>query len=163
VNNSLRGFGEKLIHGAGPSPLRVLNLQNTRPTIADLMALAAAPLRDGLLWLDLSNNNLGDRAIRSLLGNGGFPRLVGLELQGNRIGDAGLRALSGYPALGNLQVLLLDANSYGDPGLQALADSPHLGNLKYLRLTGGAKRRAGLRAVRKRFGPAVEILDRTTR
>ena len=158
VNNDIRGFGEKLTRGAGPSPLRVLGLNNTRPAAPDLAVLAAAPLRDGLIWLDLSDNNLGDGAIRKLVGSGGFPHLIGLELQANRIGDAGLRALSKCPGLSALQVLLLNANSYGSLGLGALADSPHLGDLKYLRVTGGDNRRAGVKALRKRFGAAVEVL-----
>jgi uncharacterized protein (TIGR02996 family) len=158
INNSIRGFGEKLGAGAEPSPLRVLGLHNTRPSVEDLAALAAALLRDGLLWLDLSGNALGDRAIKNLVGNGGFPRLVGLELHENRIGDTGLQTLSKCPGLSTLQVLLLNTNPYGDRGLKALAASPHLGNLKYLRLTGGDGRRAGVRALRKRFGPAVEVL-----
>lgn len=157
-SNGIRGFGVWLTPRAGPSPLRVLSLHNTRPTTADLTALAASPLRDGLLWLDLSTNNLGNQAIKNLLGNGGGPRLVGLELQGNRIGDAGLQALSKCPGLGALQVLLLNANSYGEPGLRALAAGPHFGNLKCLRLTGGDNRKAGLRALRKRFGPALEVV-----
>lgn len=90
---------------------------------------------DGLTFLGLSHNGLGDEGVEELGGRPyGTRRWAEVALAGNGIGPAGARALVGMPWAGQLRRLDLERNELGADGAEVLASSRNLAGLTDLNL-----------------------------
>jgi uncharacterized protein (TIGR02996 family) len=90
---------------------------------AGARALASCPHLNGLTFLALHCNNLGDAGLEELASSPHLGRLRALALGYNRIGAAGVRALAASRMLPNLSDLNLRDNQVGVEGVRALASS----------------------------------------
>jgi uncharacterized protein (TIGR02996 family) len=131
--NSASRLGE-LAESPYLARLTALHLTDNQIGNADLMTLLDAADLGRLATLRLGNNGLGDAGIQALAE---CPRLTGLRtlnLQKNSIGNAGAYALAMSPHLAGLTALYLGDNQIGPAGAQALAESPYLRRLETLEL-----------------------------
>ncbi len=86
--------------------LESLDLNQNQLLDCDMAWLFPAPMPE-LKTLNLSQNKLGNTALRTLKKKGFFPSLVHLDLQGNGITPDKGQALLGNPNLPNLKTLLV--------------------------------------------------------
>jgi uncharacterized protein (TIGR02996 family) len=98
-----------------------------------LSAVARAPHLGAVTALDLSDNDLDDKGLRTLLSSQHLDRLAGLDLRGNRLTDAAVRALvaKAPPRLARLD---LRTSALTADCMRALLHSPLGGRLKGLEL-----------------------------
>jgi hypothetical protein len=99
-------------------------------------------------WLlDLTNKQIGDRAMVALAASPVLARRSVLFLSGNQITDVGAKALAASAHVGNVSRLVLWDNLIGDEGVAALAASPHLASLTALDLGRNRVGDAGAKAL----------------
>jgi uncharacterized protein (TIGR02996 family) len=121
-------------------------------------ALAACPLLNHVLELDLSNGDLGNGGAAAMLASAFVKNVRGLELGENRLDDAGAIAVAKAATLPRLESLGLPDNDIGPDGAAALAASPFLAGLRELDLAGNEINEAGVRSLA--HGPAMQRLIR---
>lgn len=104
---------------------RVTRLTLTGPGVTDdtIAAFAAAPFH-ALSELNISGNDLGPAAAKSLAGSRSLRSLVSLMAWRNRFGDDGIIALAESPLAGALNRVELMNTGLGDRGVAALVRSP---------------------------------------
>ncbi len=127
--------------------VHALEVQRCAVDAEGVAALVAAGGLDGLVFLDLSHNLLGDVGPQALAWSPRLARLETLVLRHSLIGDRGLEALARAPYLGRLEVLDLEGNSVSDLGLAALADAPLLPRLTTLDLRNNMVSDLGVQAL----------------
>ncbi|MBY0459274.1 MAG: TIGR02996 domain-containing protein [Gemmataceae bacterium] len=98
----------------------------------DAAELLGSPNLANVTDLDLSDNPLGDEAIRVLVRSPVLKCLTVIRLSRTQLTAASGRLLAGWPGLRSVRVLDLQGNELGLAGVQALAESPHLGALRVL-------------------------------
>ncbi len=120
--------------------------------------LARSPLARGLTRLGLAGSGeMTDAGARALAASPALAGMVWLDLSQSQVGDGGARALAESSHLGRLASLVLRDNHIGEDGALALADSPHLTRLRRLDLSGNRVGDGAQQALRDRFGDAVEL------
>lgn len=87
---------------------------------ANLLALLAGGAMDGVEWLELSGNTIGDDGVR-LLASSRIGQLRRLYLDRCAISDTGLVQLLAAPCAARLEELSLEDNPIGRAGVEALA------------------------------------------
>jgi uncharacterized protein (TIGR02996 family) len=113
------------------TPVRLARLLNSASCLGEL---ADSPYLARLTALHLTDNQIGNAGLMTLLDAADLGRLATLRLGNNGLGDAGVEALAECPRLAGLTTLNLRQNSIGNAGAHALAMSPHLGGLTALYL-----------------------------
>jgi uncharacterized protein (TIGR02996 family) len=114
--------------------LRALHLTDNNLGNRGLSTLLASPYLGGLTTLRLGNNGLTDTGAVLLANAPNLTGLAALNLSRNAIGDAGAEALAASPNLAGLTSLHLGSNLLRDAGAHALAAAPGLRRLKALDL-----------------------------
>jgi uncharacterized protein (TIGR02996 family) len=149
--------GARQLARGGLPALRRLGLFGTKIGNAGARALAEAPHLAALTHLDLWANEVGEEGAIALAESPHLRNLRVLHLGLNwHITDAGIAALAAAPALAGLESLDLCHAALGPAGARALVASPHLGRLTYLRLALGGLPDESRRALKARFGRALE-------
>jgi uncharacterized protein (TIGR02996 family) len=115
--------------------LRALHLTDNNLGNRGLSTLLASPYLDGLTTLRLGNNGLTDTGAVLLANAANLAGLAALNLSRNAIGDAGAEALAASVNLGALTSLHLGSNLIRDGGAHALATAPGLRRLTSLDLS----------------------------
>jgi uncharacterized protein (TIGR02996 family) len=87
-----------------------------------------------LTSLDLTNVQLTERGLSTLLESGIVAGLMSLNLSWNRIGDVGVKMLADNSAASQLRTLDLSGTQIGIPGAKALLASAHLSHLREMRI-----------------------------
>jgi uncharacterized protein (TIGR02996 family) len=119
--------------------LRALHLTDNNLGNRGLSTLLASPHLGGLATLRLGNNGLTDTGAALLANAANLAGLESLNLSRNAIGDAGAEALARSPNLAGLTSLHLGSNLVRDAGAHALAAAPELRRLTSLDLSNGAE------------------------
>jgi hypothetical protein len=125
------GLAEALTSSPLALRLSLLKLCGQALGLEGVTALARAPLRR-LRRLDLSENQLGDAGLQTLLAAPWATNLRHLRLSGNEIGSDGLRRLVMPEALPRLTELDLSRNPIDAEAAAVLAASPLLSRLRRL-------------------------------
>jgi uncharacterized protein (TIGR02996 family) len=119
--------------------LRALHLTDNNLGNRGLSTLLASPYLGGLTTLRLGNNGLTDTGAVLLANAANLAGLAALNLSRNAIGDAGAEALAASPNLAGLTSLHLGSNLIRDAGAHALARGPGLRRLTNLDLANEAE------------------------
>jgi uncharacterized protein (TIGR02996 family) len=161
ANRCVRGMGDQ--GGAALAASRHV----TRLVLLDLsgnswmgdgacMALARSPRLARLTALSLSGCQ--HVSITGVLALASSPHLTHLtELNVDYLDDLGAERIASSPAFSRYTILDLSNCGIGDTGAMALAASPHLENLQTLRLNRSEIGEVGMKALRRRFGPRLEL------
>lgn len=139
-----------LLSAPARDTLRALDLRTNQLNAGDVDVLAGAVHR--VRVLELSNNPLGDDAMRGFRIDGGFASLSALGLQQTRLGDEGLRRLLESGVAPRLRVLDLRKNLLGDESGKLLAETDALSSLQMLYLGGNKLGTAAKNALRSSRG-----------
>ncbi len=102
----------------------------------NVAAIFAGRLRGNQLML--SGKGLTPEEARILWRSPRMQEVSWLDLDDNNLGDKGVAELAECTFLKNVQYLNLNRNNLSDAGLKFLADAKHLGKLKRLHLKGNA-------------------------
>ncbi len=113
--------------------LRRLGLRGSAPS-GSLERFMPYAWFNGLLALDLSDNDLRLAGLRPFTSSVVRCKLESLNLDGNHLGDEGAVAVAHSARLGRLRELRLARNRIGLRGAEDLLTSPHLKNLTRLDL-----------------------------
>lgn len=124
-----------------------LNMVNA-PTFSDANMPLLAQLKDNIIWLDMSETAISDKALPHLKG---FKNLTRLSLDQTAVSDAGLVSL---PALPRLKYLNLYGTKVSDQGLKKIAGYKSLKSI-YLWQTKVTSQ--GVTALQRQVGAGVEI------
>lgn len=124
-----------------------LNMVNA-PNFSDADMALLAPLKNNVIWLDMSETAVTDRGLAVLKG---FKNLTRLSLDQTAVSDAGLVHL---PALPHLKYLNLYGTKVSDQGLKVVAGCK---NLKSIYLWQTQVTSQGVAALQQRVGEGVEI------
>jgi uncharacterized protein (TIGR02996 family) len=130
-----------------------LDLARNQLGAAGLRRLTARPL--SLRGLDLGFNRLGAEGARALAGANALACAT-LDLRYNQLGNAGAQALAAG-AWPGLRTLVLQNNGVTDVGARYLLASRALADLAFLSLRSNPLSRAGVAALRDRFGDRVQV------
>jgi uncharacterized protein (TIGR02996 family) len=120
---------------------RLIGLHLTDNQMEDkgLQTLLSSPYLGSIQSLRLGNNWLGENSGRTVAEARHLQSLQTLSLSDNMLGDRGVVSLAGAAHLSRLTALYLGNNQVTDHGALALAESPHLRRLKTLDLGSVAK------------------------
>jgi uncharacterized protein (TIGR02996 family) len=135
------------------APLRLVRLLHAGGVI---QSLAECRHLRRLRALHLTDNNLGNRGLSTLLASPSLGGLTTLRLGNNGLTDTGAVLLANASNLAGLEVLNLSRNAIGDAGAEALAASPNLRRLTSLHLGSNLIRDAGAHALAA--GPGLRRL-----
>ena len=147
---------ERLSRAKGLRELHTLGLQANKLTHDGFKHWTVAEMSDQIKILDLSHNDLCERAMQYLV-QSAPAELTTLTLYNNPIGDVGIRMLTRAPMSERLTYLNLAQTNITDEGGEYLLESTYLNNLEalYLDLNPGITKGMFARLA-DRFGDALK-------
>jgi uncharacterized protein (TIGR02996 family) len=153
-----RGLAQVLPKIKSPRRLRKLDLSSTAYDYV-IPALVKCPIVSTLEELNLSGNNLTERAYQALAESPLLGNLKSLALAKSDPRVGGIRALAGSPHLKNLRALNLSATKMGPVGLKPLVESEVVDNLVALHLNNNKIGDRGLKLIAgsPRFSKLVQL------
>jgi hypothetical protein len=104
----------------------------------------------------LAYNHLSNDGAELLAASPLLEQVVNLDLRSNSIGPHGMQALAASPYLACVRKLALSWNLFGDTGARALLASPHLSQLRRLSVH-DCNIKSAKDALRQRFGSRVYL------
>ncbi len=152
------GGARVLAREAAGLRLRALDLGANQLGDAGLTSLGRADWIDRLVRLRLDDNRIGHAGLNVLCRRPATDWQV-LDLSGNDLDDRAVARLIDAPGLGQLRALMLTDNRIGEAGARLLCQSTNLPKLQFLGLTREAISLETWRALERRFEMIVDRLD----